>query len=315
MPKLSLKKAAILGATGPTGIHLAHELLARDIPVRVVSRSATGLARCFKDTTVEPLSADVLDAEATLQAIAGCDTVFDCIGLPAQRMQDHPATARNIAHAIGQTGARCVQISSYWAYLPIVKLPLNEQHPRTDGVRFVQLRREAEDILRQAGAAIVNLPDFYGPHVHTSTLQQALMEAISGNTFNWMGSSAVEREYIYIPDAMRIVVTLAGHAEAYGEHWIIPGSGPVSAKQIAAIASRHLNRPLKVRSAGLWMLRLIGLFAKPLRQFMPMVPYYMQPISYDGTKLKALIGPVEMTTYAEGIRHTLNWIQQNPKNS
>ena len=44
----------------------------------------------------------------------------------------------------------------------------------------MRFRREAEDILVDAGAAIVNLPDFYGPEMHVSTLQQALVEAIAG---------------------------------------------------------------------------------------------------------------------------------------
>jgi hypothetical protein len=42
---------------------------------------------------------------------------------------------------------------------------MNESHPRSGGPPWVRYRREAEDILCEAGAAILHLPDFYGPHV------------------------------------------------------------------------------------------------------------------------------------------------------
>lgn len=133
MNLLAFKRAVILGATGAIGIVLARALQEGGLPVRVVSRSEANLKRCFSDTIKERVAADVLQASDTRRAIAGCDLVFNCIGFPGNQMHQHPVTARNIADAIEQTGARCVHISSYWSYLPTVRLPLNEQHPRTNG--------------------------------------------------------------------------------------------------------------------------------------------------------------------------------------
>ena len=47
------EKAGILGATGPTGIHLASVLRDRIPAVRVVSRSEKNLERLFPDATLE----------------------------------------------------------------------------------------------------------------------------------------------------------------------------------------------------------------------------------------------------------------------
>jgi nucleoside-diphosphate-sugar epimerase len=165
---------------GPTGIHLVTELRKTVASVRVIARSTDSLARLFAEAAVEKSPADVLDADATLRAIEGCDLVYDCIGLPGDQMHLHPVTARNIAGALGQTKARCVQVSSYWAYYPQVRSEMNESHPRIGGPPWVRYRREAEDVLCAAGAAILHLPDFYGRRVHVSTLQNALNEAASG---------------------------------------------------------------------------------------------------------------------------------------
>ncbi|MGH7478661.1 MAG: SDR family oxidoreductase, partial [Candidatus Methylomirabilales bacterium] len=99
------EKAAVLGATGPTGKFLVRELIVRRVPVRAVSRSEANLARAFGALKVERVAVDLLDADATRRAIEGCDLVFDCIGLPMDRMADHPRTAKNIASAIASTGA------------------------------------------------------------------------------------------------------------------------------------------------------------------------------------------------------------------
>jgi nucleoside-diphosphate-sugar epimerase len=303
-----MTKVAIVGATGPTGIHLATELRKTAAAVRVVARSMDKLARLFSDPAVEKRPADVLDADATLHAIEGCDLVYDCIGLPGDQMHLHPVTARNVADAIRRTNARCVHVSSYWAYYPQVRAEMNEGHPRSGGPAWVRYRREAEDILFEAGAAIVHLPDFYGPRVHISTLQNALNEAASGKTVNWIGNVDVHREYVYVPDAMRIAAALGARAEAFGAHWCLPGGGPLSARQVAEIASRRLGRAVKLRSTGLTTLRIISLFNKDLRGLLQIAPDYMKPVRYDVRKLQDLLGPSQMTSYDTGIDQTLAWI-------
>jgi nucleoside-diphosphate-sugar epimerase len=277
----------------------------------VIARSIDKLARLFPQAAVEKLSADILDADATLRAVDGCDIVYDCIGLPGDQIHLHPVTARNIAGALRHTKARCVQVSSYWAYYPQVRAEMNENHPRSGGPAWVRYRREAEDVLCEAGSAILHLPDFYGPHVHVSTLQNALNEAASGKTINWLGRADVQREYVYVPDAMRIAVEIGARNEALGEHWCLPGSGPLSGRQAADIAGRLLGRHVKLRPAGMAMLRVVSLFNRDLRGLLQVAPDYMRSVRYDARKLQGLLGPEQMTSYDAGIGQTLTWIASN----
>src|SRR6516162_6676945 len=100
-----MTKVAIVGATGPTGIHLTTELRKTDAAVRVVARSMDRLARLFPDTAIEKWPADILDANATLRAVEDCDLVYDCIGLPGDQMRLHSVTARNVGGALRHTKA------------------------------------------------------------------------------------------------------------------------------------------------------------------------------------------------------------------
>ena len=243
------------------------------------------------------------------RAMDGCPVVFECIGLPGELMDKHPVVAGNVARAVQAAGARCMQISSFWAYLPVVRDPVTEDHPRTGGCEWVRYRREAEDILADAGAAVLHLPDFYGPHVHDSTLQQALSEAAQEKTMNWIGRRDTEREYVYVPDAMKIAARAAFFSEVYGQRWIVPGSGPISGARVAELAGEVLGRKVGLRCAGPTLLRVVSLFDRRLRGFMQMVPEYLKPIAYDASKLGKLIGPVDVTPYENGIAETLRWIQ------
>jgi len=281
--------------------------------VRVVSRSESRLARAFPGAGVERIAADLMDAAGARRALEGCDTAFDCVGLPMQDIGDHPVIARRVAEAARQAGSRVVQVSSFWAYLPTVYFPVDERHPRTGGPFPVRARREAEDILQAAGAAVVHLPDFYGPEVHTSTLQNALADAVRGRPSGWIGSPELARDYAYVPDAMNAVARLAERDAAYGERWMLPGAGPVSLTRVLEIAARHLGRALPVRSAPPWLLRILARFNGPLRPFVPMLPHYAQPISYSGAKLRGLLGEIPVTPYEHGIPATLDWLRQVPQ--
>lgn len=302
---LELQRITVVGATGPTGRTLVSELCRREHPVRAVSRSIDSLNACFPGGEIEKRSGDALDFGSLQTALEGSDLVIDCIGLPGDRMADHPVTARNIARWTATTGARCLQVSSYWSFMPIGRLPVTEAHPRQGGPAWARLRRETEDILRDRGGAIVHLPDFFGPHVHTSTLQNAVREAVAGKTVNWIGAGDIERDYIFVPDAMRIVADLLIRPEAYGDDWIIPGTGPLSGNHLAELLGGLLGHDIRLRAAPLWLLRIIGLFNSELRGFLQVAPDYVKPIAYDGAKLERLLGKSRRTPYEEALRTTI----------
>jgi nucleoside-diphosphate-sugar epimerase len=310
-PKMTveLKRIAVIGSTGPTGIHLVRELARRGRGVVAVSRRPEKLKELFaREQGVETAAADALDEGAVTAVVKGCDLVVDCVGLPAERMADHPKTARVIAGAARQAGARCLQVSSYWSFFPNQADVVSEAHPRQGGHEWFRMRRDAEDVMLSTGAAVVHIPDFFGPHVHTSSVQAALEEAASGGPVHCLGRSDTPREAAYVPDAMRIVADLAERDEAYGTDWGLPGSGPLSADRLAEIASKHLGRPVKVSAAPGWLVKILGLISPKMRAIRPIVPHYVRAVRYDTSKLRGLLGEVPTTPFEQAIPATLDSI-------
>jgi nucleoside-diphosphate-sugar epimerase len=305
---LPSQRVAVVGATGPTGWHLARELADRGVAVRAVSRRREHLARAFAGLDVELAEADALDPEALSRALDGCELAVDCIGLPPERMADHPATARNLAVTARTAGARLLQVSSFWSFLPHRGEVVDESHPREGGHEWFRLRREAEDVLLDAGAAVVHLPDFFGPRVHVSAVQSALEDVVAGRQMSCLGGADVEREIVFVPDAMRTVADLLGRDEAYGTDWAIPGNGAPSANELARLAGEHLGREVTVRAAPVWLIRLMALFVPGLRPVVPLAPHYAKPVRYDTSKLRGLLGEAERTPLPEAIAATLDWL-------
>ena len=303
------ERVVVLGATGPTGTHLARTLVEKGLPVRVVARTEARLRETFRGLEVEVHAADLASVEAGRRALEGCRLAFDCVGLTPAQMELHPTVARAIAGALRTTGARCVQVSSFWSYLPVRNLPLTENHPREGGPPWVRLRREAEDILQGAGAAVLQLPDFFGPQVHTSSLQNALVQALAGRPMEFLGAADDKRDYVFVPDAMRTAIALSTKDAAFGERWIVAGSGPLSPRALAALCGELLGREARLRLAAPWMLRLLSFFSADLRRFLPMAPHYAQPIRYDASKLEQLLGAQPRTPYPEALRATFEWLR------
>jgi dihydroflavonol-4-reductase len=74
----------VTGATGFIGAHVAARLVGLGHSVKVTFRNLSRLA-ALEGVEVEPIEADVLDREAMLRALEGCDVLFHTAGLVASR--------------------------------------------------------------------------------------------------------------------------------------------------------------------------------------------------------------------------------------
>lgn len=302
-----MKKAAVLGATGATGREIARELVRRGVPVRVVSRSAENLARDFGDLDVERHAADLVDPHAARAAAADADLLFHCVGLPAETMHLLGPIAENVAATTTETGARGVLVTSYWSYEPVRETPIREDHPREPRAVKCRYRKEEEDAFAAAGAAVVCLPDFYGPgaSAEVSLLNQAVRSIATGMPANWVGSLDAERDFLYLPDLGRPIVDLALADGDVSGRWHLTGSGAAVPRDLLAAAAKAAGAPLKVRRLGPGLAFALGLVSRQIRALRELIPLYSNPAVMDGAKLRARIGEWPVTPYAESIPATL----------
>lgn len=302
---LSIAKVAIFGATGAIGRHLTADLVRRSIAVRVVSRSESRLARVFGDQAVERQAADVRDGEAASRAAEGCDLIVHSVGLPYPQFRDHPVIARGTAEAVRRTGARCILVSSFYSYEPILSNPVSEDHPRNPIAFKCRMRKEQEEVLLERGAAVVHLPDFYGPYAEPSLGNMSLRAAAAGKAVLWIGSPDAVRQFILITDATRRIAELMLHPEVYGQRWNVATTGGITGREFCGIAARIRKKRLKFRTAGATLFRILGVFDRGMREMVEMVPLYSRPAILDSDALDCRIGVPAVTPYEQGVVQTL----------
>lgn len=299
------RRVAVFGATGATGREIVRELLRRGVGVRAVSRSIEKLERDFGDTDVELHAADLVDRALAVEAGAGCDLIFHCVGLPLESYHLHVPIAENTAAAMQEHGARGLLVTSFWSYGPVGSTSVSEDQAPVDGCGKCEIRRQLEEVILEAGGAAALLPDFYGPGADVSMLNDALAAAAAGKTALWPGDPDAPRDFIYIPDTGRLLCDLAGRPEAYGKRWNVPGSSAVPPRQLLEGAA---DGGVKIRRGRRWMVLLGGIFKKEFREFADILPLYEQPYGPDASRLRGLLGELELTSYDEGLERTLEWL-------
>ena len=80
-------RALVTGATGKVGHAVARALAARGDDVRALVRDPARAAAVLPPG-VEPVRGDVTDANSVAHAVAGCEVVFNAMGLPEQWLRD-----------------------------------------------------------------------------------------------------------------------------------------------------------------------------------------------------------------------------------
>ena len=59
------------------------------------------------------------------------------------------------------------------------------------------------------------------------------------------------------------------------------------------------------------MIQFLGLFSKDMREVVEMFYLNEEPVVLDGEKYERMIGPVPRTSYREGLRQTIEYMQSN----
>jgi nucleoside-diphosphate-sugar epimerase len=302
---------ALFGGSGTLGQALAPLFGAQ--PFRVVGRSLTQLRSAFSAYPSADLAVwDPAKPETAALALEGIRTLVYLVGVPYTDFRLHPVLFEQALTAAIEKGVeRCVLVGTVYPF-GLAQTPLvQEDHPRNPHTFKGQMRKQQEDILLAADAAgrirgtILRLPDFYGPNVDRSYLSSLFQAAVQQKTAQLIGPLNTPHEYVYIPDAARILFRLIQEDGAYGRTWNLAGAGKVTLAELVKLVESIAGKPVRKFVAGKRMLQLVGAFNPLLKEVAEMHYLCTQPIFLDDSALTNLLGPLKKTSYDEGVRASL----------
>jgi len=309
-----MSKIALFGAAGAIGQSIAAALSEKGASYRVVGRDKARLIETFGTDPLADIVAWNPDSPSSVMAAAaGVETLIYLVGVDYTRFELHPALMRKtLTGAVAAGVKNIILIGTVYPYGAAQGSPITEAHPRQPHTFKGRMRKEQEDLLMQAHAdgkikaTVLRLPDFYGPGVAASLLHGALEAAVRGGTADMVGPIDRPHQFIFVPDVGPVVARLAQTPAAFGKIWHLAGSGVTTQRAFVSEVERQTGKRLKLRVVGKTMLRLIGLFKPFMREMVEMHYLLTDPVIMDDAALQKLIGPIRTTSYADGIRQSLN---------
>jgi nucleoside-diphosphate-sugar epimerase len=306
-------KIAIFGAAGAVGRNTGAELTARGIAFAPVGRDEAKLTKAFAGADIR--SADVSDANEAERAASGCETVLYTVGLPYPDFARHPELMKSSIEGAVRAGVRrMVVVSSVYSYGRPRMERVAETHPREPEAWKGQMRKWQEDLALEAHASgrmrtlVLRLPDFYGPYAEISFAHMLFQAALEGKPAQWLGSPDLPHEFVYMPDAARVIAGLLLRDDLDGAAWNLGGPGTITGREFMTLAFTAAGHKPRWRTANRLMLRVGGIFSPLLRQLQELFYLYETPVILDDSALAAQLGPLPKTPYPEGIRRTIEFM-------
>lgn len=304
----------ILGANGVIGRELSRQLRPYTDRIRQVARTPHA-----EGASDEVVRADLLDAKATADAVAGSDVTYLVAGLKYDHtvwQAQWPIVMRNAIDACLRHGSALVFFDNVYAY-GRVDGPMTEETPYNPCSRKGEIRARIATTFMEAvkrdglKGMIVRAADFYGPGAELTLTHATVTTRLHAKrTPQWVGNAKAIHTFTYTPDAGRTVALLGNRPEAYGQVWhALTSHEPMTGEAYVRLACEIAGRPYRLQVAPRWLLSAMSLFVPLLRENMEMLYQFEHDYRFDSGKLERAYG-LAATSYRDGIAAT--WAHTDP---
>ncbi|KUI03755.1 NAD-dependent epimerase/dehydratase family protein [Mycobacterium sp. IS-3022] len=302
----------VLGANGQIAEELTrylHDNVTEDI--RLVSRKPVKL-----HDTDQLFPANLMDVDATADAIAGTDVAYLTVGLPMDSTlweQQFPVMMANTIAACQKHGTKLVFFDNTYMY-PRTSASQVENTPFQPVGRKAAVRAQIATMLldqMRAGtieAVICRAPEFYGPGKTKSLTNSAVFDRIKQGKRPMIPINAhTERTLIWTPDASRGMGLIGNTPDAYGQTWHLPTDPErLTYAQMIEIASDVTGRDIRYTTVPEIAFKVSGLFNPAVKEASELLPRYRGDNIFDSSKFATRFPDFKVTTYRDGIVDILN---------
>jgi len=275
---------------GPTGKATVDLLHARGQAVRVVQRKRPA----DLPPGVAFMACDVLKADDVKRAIAGASQAVVAIGFEYTGKiwkAAWPKAMSNLLAAAEAANIRVVQIDNMYMYGP-QDAPLHEDMPLTSYGVKPAVRANVTRLWQKAARegrvrwAALRAPDFYGPGVRNSHMgDTGLVPVAQGKPAQLLMAPDLPHAFAYVPDIGRAAVSLLDAPDdAFNQVWHVPCASALTPRQMLQVGADAAGVKLKVMALPSFVLQLLGLFVRPMRELSEMRFTWNRPYQVDATK-------------------------------
>lgn len=297
----------ILGANGQIAQELARELKrSYTDDLRLVSRNPRKVNQ--SDVLI---AADLLDAQQTLEAAKGSDTLYFVAGLPPDSAlweKQFPTMLKNALDASRSVGAHFVYFDNTYMY-PQNSDVQTEETPFAPKGRKGQVRALMANMVlkemeqKNIPVTLGRAPEFYGPGKTQSFTNALIIDKLKADEKPCVPvRDDTLRTLIWTPDASRALAVLGNAPDTSGQTWHLPCCDDrLTYAQFVSLACEVFGKNISYSVINKWVLSVTGLFSKGAREIRELLPRYQQDNLFDSTKFKRRFPNFNVTTYRKGL--------------
>lgn len=296
----------ILGANGQIAEELVKELYRNYTQeLRLVSRNPKKI-----HPTDQLFAANLMDAEATDQAVEGSEIVYLTVGLPMNSElweQQFPTMMHNVIEACKKHNSKLVFFDNTYMYAKSSE-PQTEASPFKPIGRKSSVRAEIANMLlkemkqKSITAVICRAPEFYGPGKTQSITNTLLFDKIKqGAMIKVPLRDDTLRTLIWTPDASRAMALIGNTTDAYNQTWHLPCDEPITYKKLIEVADNSYKKEFPYRIIKMWMFNIGALFNKAAQELKELLPRYKYDNLFISDKFKQRFPEFRVTTFKEGV--------------
>ncbi|MFI8687036.1 NAD(P)H-binding protein [Rossellomorea sp. NPDC077527] len=305
-----MNKAIVVGASGGMGYSLVLELVSRGIEVVAFARGESKLTQLFAGIELVSIQAgNAENREQLICASKGCDVIFQAMNLPYEEWKDKLLSiTSNIISAAERNNAKLAVVDNIYAYGRSRGEMLIEDMEKDPHTRKGRLRLKMDHLLKKANVPtlICHFPDFYGPNATNTYIHYTLQQLLKKKKAGFVGPDHILWEFVYTKDGARMMVDLAIHDNVYGQNWNIPGCHALTGKEIERLLKNVLGEEKELYFISKPLFTLFAIFAgKGMREAVEMQYINSEPTILSGRKLEAFMGNVGITSFEQGIKETI----------
>jgi len=120
-------------------------------------------------------------------------------------------------------------------------------------------------------------------------------------------NTKMKHSYTYIPDAGKALYLLAKDDGTFNQTWHLPTkNNPLTGAEFIKLAADAMHQPNKFSVLSKFMIRLVGLFIKPIKESYEMLYQSDSEYLFDSSKFEKHFG-FTPTSYEQGIKETAQY--------
>ncbi len=311
-------KILVTGAEGFMGSHLTELLVEKGYEVKAFVRynftnnwGWLETSKYLKD--IEIYTGDVRDYDSVYDAMKDADVVFHLAALigipysyvsPLAYIKTNTEGTYNILEAGRKLGVdRIIVTSTSEIYGTAQYVPIDEKHPYNPQSPYAASKASADHLAlsyyRSFGTPVTIIRPFntYGPRQSARAIIPTIVtQILSGKTQIRLGNLTPTRDLNYVKDTANGFITVGLHEKTIGDVYNIGSGREISIGELAQKIMDLLGRHVEI--------------VQDEQRFRP-DKSEVERLLCNADKAKALTGWEPKYTLEEGLKETIEWIQNN----